>query len=255
MVGLSGTSSDGGNTFEGTILGFKCTDFSISRVTAPSAESLPTSAPTRTNRARQQTAPLLSGGNSTKAERQATSQPKSGTDDFLLSAPHAALAQGLFEASDLNERAIKLGNAGRYSEAEPLYKQSLAIREKVLGPNHSEVAASLNSLVLLYGKQGRYSEAIPLAQRALTIDEKEFGLDRLEVATLLNNLAELYRAQGRYADAEPLHKRALTIREKAGQLRVIPDELELMSGASRSAALLACSLIHSSSVIGRSLIM
>ena len=76
MVGLSGTSSDGGNTFEGTIRGFKCTDFSISRVTAPSAESLPTSAPKRTNRARQQTAPALSGGNSTKAERQATSQPK-----------------------------------------------------------------------------------------------------------------------------------------------------------------------------------
>ena len=27
---------------------------------------------------------------------------------FFLSVPHAALAQGLFEASDLNERAIKL---------------------------------------------------------------------------------------------------------------------------------------------------
>ncbi len=62
---------------------------------------------------------------------------------FFLSVPRAALAQALFEASDLNERAIQLGNAGRYSEAEPLYKQSLAIRVKVLGPNHSEVAASL----------------------------------------------------------------------------------------------------------------
>ena len=69
---------------------------------------------------------------------------------FFLSVPHAALAQGLFEASDLNERAIKLGNAGRYSEAEPLYKQSLAIREKVLGPNHPDVAASLNNLAELY---------------------------------------------------------------------------------------------------------
>ena len=214
MVGLSGTSSDGGNTFEGTIRGFKCTDFSISRVTAPSAESLPTSAPTRTNRARQQTAPALSGGNSTKAERQATSQPKSGTDDFLLPAPHAALAQGLFEASDLNERAIKLGNAGRYSDAEPLYKQSLAIREKVLGPNHSEVAASLNNLASLYESEGRYLDAEPLLQRSLAIYEKELGPNHPEVAVSLNNLAVLYSTQGRYSDAEPLYKRALAIDEK-----------------------------------------
>jgi tetratricopeptide (TPR) repeat protein len=135
---------------------------------------------------------------------------------FFLSAPYVALAQGLFEASDLNERATELGNVGRYSEAEPLYKQSLAIREKVLGPNHSEVAASLNNLVLLYGKQGRYSEAIPLARRALTIDEEALGPDRPEVASLLNNLAELYRAQGRYADAEPLQTLTSDTRESAG---------------------------------------
>jgi tetratricopeptide (TPR) repeat protein len=109
---------------------------------------------------------------------------------FFLFIPHPTSAQGLFEASDLNERAIQLGNAGRYFEAELLYKQSLAIREKVLGPNHSEVAASLNNLVLLYGKQGRYSEAIPLARRALTIDEEALGPDRPKVASLLNNLAE-----------------------------------------------------------------
>ena len=169
-------------------------------------KSLPASAPTRTNRARQQTAPALSGG-----------------------------SQGLFEASDLNARAIELGNAGRYSEAEPLYEQSLAIREKVLGPNHPEVAASLNNLVLLYGKQGRYSEAIPLAQRALTIDEKEFGPDRPEVATLLNNLAELYRAQGRYADAEPFFKRSLAIREKV----LGPDHLDVAASLNNLAGLIS----------------
>jgi hypothetical protein len=51
---------------------------------------------------------------------------------FFLFIPHPTSAQGLFEASDLKERAIQLGNAGRYSEAEPLYKQSLAIRERCL---------------------------------------------------------------------------------------------------------------------------
>ena len=101
---------------------------------------------------------------------------------FFLSVPHAALAQGLFEASDLNERAIKLGNAGRYSEAEPLYKQSLAIREKVLGPNHPDVAATLNGLAELYRAQGRYADAEPLYKRSLAIREKALGPDHPDVA-------------------------------------------------------------------------
>ena len=133
---------------------------------------------------------------------------------FFQSVPHVALAQGLFEASDLNERAIKLGNAGRYSEAEPLYKQSLAIREKVLGPNHPDVAATLNGLAELYRALGRYTDAEPLYKRSLAIREKSLGPDRSEVAESLNNLGLLYDAQARYADAEPLFKRSLVVKEK-----------------------------------------
>jgi len=45
-----------------------------------------------------------------------------------------------------------------YAEAEPLYKRSLAIREKALGPDHPDVAQSLNNLAVLYNTQGRYTE-------------------------------------------------------------------------------------------------
>ena len=142
---------------------------------------------------------------------------------FFLSVPHAALAQGLFEASDLNERAIKLGNAGRYSEAEPLYKQSLAIREKVLGPNHPDVAASLNNLAELY-RTGRYTDAEPLLKRALAIREKSLGPDHPEVAASLNNLADcLYEALNgslcRCRDRS--FKRSLAIKGKGILVRII----------------------------------
>ena len=124
-------------------------------------------------------------------------------------------AQGLFEASDLNKCAIELDNAGRYSDAEPLYKRELEISEKALGPDHPEVATALSNLAFLYGEQGRYSEAEPLYERALAIREKALGPDHPDVAVSLNNSAALHRDQGRYADAERLHRRALTIREKA----------------------------------------
>ena len=38
--------------------------------------------------------------------------------------------------------------------AEPLIKRSLAIREKVLGPDHPDVARSLNNLAELYDGGG-----------------------------------------------------------------------------------------------------
>jgi tetratricopeptide (TPR) repeat protein len=48
----------------------------------------------------------------------------------------------------------------------------LAIREKVLGKEHSNVANSLNNLATLYQEMGNYSQAEPLFQRSLAIREK-----------------------------------------------------------------------------------
>jgi tetratricopeptide (TPR) repeat protein len=53
-----------------------------------------------------------------------------------------------------------------------LFKRSLAIREKALGPDHPDVAISLNNLAGLYDKEGRYAEAEQFYKRALTIGEK-----------------------------------------------------------------------------------
>ena len=115
----------------------------------------------------------------------------------------------------LNNLAYLYDKLGRYSDAEPLYKRSLAIREKALGPDHPDVAFSLINLGALYFDKGRYADAEPEFKRSLDIREKALGPDHPDVAVSLNNLAELYRAQGRYADAEPLYKRSLAITGKA----------------------------------------
>jgi tetratricopeptide (TPR) repeat protein len=103
---------------------------------------------------------------------------------------------------------------GRYAEAEPLYVQSLSIREQQLGVVDLDVATSLNVLATLYKDQGRYAEAEPLYVRSLSIREQQLGADHPDVASSLNNLALLYKAQGRYAEAEPLYVRSLSIREQ-----------------------------------------
>ena len=64
---------------------------------------------------------------------------------------------------------------GRYEAAEPLFLQALALRKKLLGESHPDVAQSLNNLALLYDSQGRYDEAESLYLQALTIAEQVLG--------------------------------------------------------------------------------
>ena len=101
-----------------------------------------------------------------------------------------------------------------YAECESLYNKALFIREKVLGPEHPDVATALDNLGLLYWRQGKYAEAESLCRQALSIREKARGPDHPEVATSLNSLAKLHLSQGKYPEAEPLFRRALDILEK-----------------------------------------
>ena len=80
-----------------------------------------------------------------------------------------------------------------------LYKRTLAIWEKALGPDHPNGATALNNLAGLYDNQGRYAEAEPLYRQALAIREKALGPDHPDVAHSMNNLALLYANQGRYS--------------------------------------------------------
>ncbi|CAN0249525.1 unnamed protein product, partial [Ectocarpus sp. 13 AM-2016] len=76
---------------------------------------------------------------------------------------------------------------GKYAEAEPLYERSQAVQEKVLGPEHSDVATSLNNRAGLLESQGKYDEADALYLRAIEIGEKTLGPDHPDLATRLNN--------------------------------------------------------------------
>ncbi|QLE58296.1 tetratricopeptide repeat protein [Nostoc sp. TCL26-01] len=117
-------------------------------------------------------------------------------------------------ATSLNNLASLYDSQGRYSEAEPLYIQALALYRKLLGEEHPSVAMSLNNLAYLYKSQGRYSEAEPLYIQALALRRKLLGEEHPDVAMSLNNLAGLYDSQGRYSEAEPLYVQALALYRK-----------------------------------------
>jgi CHAT domain-containing protein/DNA-binding SARP family transcriptional activator len=129
---------------------------------------------------------------------------------FSLSAPAAAQEN---EAAALNAKVLELYRAGKFTEAIPLARRALAMREKAAGPDRLDLATALNNLAELYRVQGNYAEAETLNKRSLAIREKAFGPRHPALAPTLNNLASLYLNQGRYADAESFYARTLAILE------------------------------------------
>jgi len=126
-----------------------------------------------------------------------------------------AQSDELATAKRLNAQVSQLFyQAGKAREAIPLAQQLVAIREKVLGPEHPETATGLNTLGSLYHYLGEYELARPLIQRALAIREKALGVEHPDTARSLRNMAEIYRVTGAYAEAEPFYQRALAINEK-----------------------------------------
>jgi len=134
---------------------------------------------------------------------------------MLYAAPHAFAQPALIrEAQELNDQADELYVKGHYAAGIPLAERALAIREKALGRDHLDTAASLSTLGRICTFSGDYARAKPLLQRAVSITEKSLGPDDPAVATLLNNLGNLYRLAGDFAQAQPLYKRAIRIRQK-----------------------------------------
>jgi CHAT domain-containing protein len=126
----------------------------------------------------------------------------------VLGKNHPGVATGLNNLAELYQ------TTGRYAEAEPLYKRSLEIRERVFGKNHPDVATSLNNLAFIYQDTGRYAEAEPLYMRSLEIHEKTLGKEHPDVAAVLNNLAMLYQNTDRHHESHEMRNRGIKIEEK-----------------------------------------
>lgn len=103
---------------------------------------------------------------------------------------------------------------GLYDQALPLLETSLAVRKKILGEEHLDVAVSLLDLGGVLWRKGEFEKARTLMEQGLAIREKLLGPDHKLVASSLHNLGNLYWSQGNYDQARRHLERALAIREK-----------------------------------------
>jgi CHAT domain-containing protein/tetratricopeptide (TPR) repeat protein len=112
------------------------------------------------------------------------------------------------------EKLKELVRDGKYRDAEPQARETLAAFKELYGERSAEVAEVLDVLVesLYRGGKGRAAETRELATLAVEIKIEALGPDHLDVAESLNNLAIVHYYFGEYAEAQNKFERALSIR-------------------------------------------
>jgi len=111
----------------------------------------------------------------------------------------------------INNLALLYTDLGRFSEAEKLFKDAIALRKKMLGENHPEFAQSINGLGILFYNMGRFNDAENYYKTALKIIREKYSEKHISYAIYTNNLALLYNDMGRFEEAEKLYKKSINI--------------------------------------------
>jgi tetratricopeptide (TPR) repeat protein len=103
----------------------------------------------------------------------------------------------------------------KYEEAVGFYEKSIKIKQKILPPTHSGLAASYNNIGGVYDDMGEYSKALSYYEKALEIKQKILPANHPSLATSYNNIGLVYDNIGEYSKALPYLKGALDIRQRS----------------------------------------
>jgi CHAT domain-containing protein/tetratricopeptide (TPR) repeat protein len=130
--------------------------------------------------------------------------------------PAERVAVGKYEKA--SAAAEELSDAGRFADAELLYREALEQARKFPGKNKSRLIAASQGLGTDLKDQGRLGEAETLLRSASGQAERWFGPQDVKTADAIQALANVVDAQDRFAEAEVLSRKALAIlRSKLGE--------------------------------------
>jgi tetratricopeptide (TPR) repeat protein len=104
--------------------------------------------------------------------------------------------------------------AGQAPRAERVARLAVKIKEKILGPQHTEVAQSLQQLGEAQAQLGQDLQAEQSFRRALAIGQHRLGPHAPDNMVCLVNLGLLARRAGHLEEAEQLFRQALALREE-----------------------------------------
>ncbi len=106
---------------------------------------------------------------------------------------------------------------GLPSEAEPLLRESLALRSRHLPPGNEWIAVSCNNLAMALRDLGAYGEARNLFRAAHDSLRRIRPPDHPQIATAVNNLAGVEKDLGLFDEAIEHYREALDMKRRQGR--------------------------------------
>jgi tetratricopeptide (TPR) repeat protein len=133
----------------------------------------------------------------------------------------------------MNNLAMTQYLQAKYADSEPVFRQVLEIRRRILGPEHPQTQETLSEMASMYQRQGKYREAETYAAESMRGAQHTFGPENARTIKAENDLALAYVSQGKFTESETLARQAVEIDRKKR-----PDEWERF----RAESLLGASL-------------
>ncbi len=116
---------------------------------------------------------------------------------------------------DLRAEALMREGKSNQPAAIESAEQGVALRQRIQGPSHPDLARSLSVLGNIRRARGEFAEARECHQRALTIREGSLGPNHADVGVSLHNLALIHQDMAEYPEARVLYERAIEIHRTA----------------------------------------
>jgi tetratricopeptide (TPR) repeat protein len=103
---------------------------------------------------------------------------------------------------------------GQHERAEEYLRESLAIRERILAPNHPSIGTMLNNLASALEQRGEYEEAGAFYRRAVDVYRESLGERHRFTGVALCNLGHALYLTGQVDDAYTHLRDCLAILEE-----------------------------------------
>jgi tetratricopeptide (TPR) repeat protein len=133
-------------------------------------------------------------------------------------APLSKKAAQIYEASGdpslagvLNEQGLLAVDDQKYAVARDCFRRSLAIYEKVFGPDHFVIAYVQAGLAEAYAGERNYAQAETLIRKVLAVERASLGQWHYELARSHMIAARIYEQEHRTAEADAHYREALDI--------------------------------------------
>jgi hypothetical protein len=103
---------------------------------------------------------------------------------------------------------------GNYAEAETLYRQGLAVRRRVLGPEHPGTLTTAGNLANALNNQGKHAEAEAIQREVLVVQRRVLGPEHPDTLRTAGNLANALNSQDKHAEAESMYRDVLVVKRR-----------------------------------------